>query len=602
MSAFSYEKLMSGISGAEQRLKWVVSSKLNRFQLLQFSLIGVTLLWAIGAGWIMWVFVSSLERQNNRLSESENRTRLLLEKARDMVFLVDMHDHRIVDVNEEACEVLGFEKSSLVGTFMGVIEAQGKLEACYHFGDSDSCPQSHLVDAVFTKRNGESLSVEVNLGFLTINQRDYWLGIVRDISERKRMEEELMQAKRLAEAANLTKSEFLANMSHEVRTPINGIMGMLQLLQTTPCNDEQDEYIDLGIQSCKTLTGLINNILDLSGVESGTVQIWRESFCIRELMYGIEASFSQQLANKKLHFDVQISDDVPEELVGDAKRINQVLISLVGNAVKFTETGGIKLQVSLRMGKISAAPIQSWVRFEITDTGPGISETQMKTIFEPFQQGDGSCTRKYQGAGLGLAVVEKLVGKMEGTVSVESQLGIGSSFIVELPLDFRTSSVSKGQNLLAATHGLFQGKRALVVDDNQMNRKTVVEIMRKMGIDAVAASSGSEALEIFGKQTFDFALMDVQMPGMDGLMLTQRIRQLEKETCFRPLPIIALTAHALKGDRERFLEAGMNDYLAKPFTIRELEARIASLLTCQAPQRSSPTSSTVRKSASAAVA
>ncbi len=492
----------------EERLEQVIGARLYQFRFAQFVLIGVTLLCIVGAGWILWGFIGRLEKQNTQLSETENRSRLLLENARDMVLLVDVLTKEIVDVNAEACSVLGYDKKSLIEKTITLLEPNGKLEKIDARSFTSEFKEKHLVDAIFADQAGHRFPVEVNLGFLRINNRVYWLGVVRDVSGRKQMEQELVKAKQLAEAASRTKTQFLDNMSHEVRTPINGIMGTLQLLQDTELSDEQKEYVDLGMQSCDSLGSLVSNILDLSSVDSNKLRISRDSFVFEDLIWSIEEKFAHELAVKNLFCEVSLLDDIPKELVGDPKAIHQVLTGLIGNAVKFTEKGGIRVSVRRiddgRSQKVNFARI----RIEVADTGPGISEDQLKTIFKPFQQIDSSYTRKYQGAGLGLAVVEKLVKKMHGNVFVNSKVDLGSNFIVELPLEIGESCREDISSEETASNPQTMGKTALVVEQDEATRFGLEDILDRLGIQCAFAGSSDEAKELLRSESFDFALMD----------------------------------------------------------------------------------------------
>ena len=434
MAASRHELLNTALDGVEKRLKAVIGRKHATFRATQIGLLLLFLVCAIGAAWMMWGFVDKLENQNRRVLESESRTRLLFENAKDMIFLVDLVTAEVMDANVEACNLLGYERSDLLGKSLREVEPRGELKQFEKSSFSIPCCRSYRIETEFVTKSGGALPVEVNLGYVEVRNRTCLLGVVRDFSERKKMESELIEAKQRAEAVNRIKSEFMNNMNHEIRTPINGVMGVLQLLQTTSLCDEQLEYVDMGLQSCTLLTNLIANILELSEMDSKSVALQAKPFVLMEAIAAVGADYAEKIARQGLHYRVDFDERIPEELVGDPKRLQQILTSLVDNAVKFTEAGEIVMTVSLVNQTRSATNEPYKIRFEVLDSGPGISELKLETIFEPFEQGDGSSTRRFQGAGLGLSVAKKLIDQMRGSLFAESVEAGGSRFVVELPL------------------------------------------------------------------------------------------------------------------------------------------------------------------------
>ncbi|HUA21610.1 MAG TPA: ATP-binding protein, partial [Bryobacteraceae bacterium] len=440
---------------------------------------------------------------------------------------------------------------------------------------------------------------------------DQWIAIVRNITARKAGEQKLQQyAQELErkneelEAAVITtreatrmKSRFLANMSHEIRTPMNGVLGMTDFLLGTELGAEQREYAESIKRSADSLLGLINDILDLSRIEAGKLPLENVAFPLRASVEETAAFFAKQARAKGLEFQTAISSSLPREAVGDAGRIRQVLTNLLGNAIKFTERGRVNLTVE----PVSQTKDTFKVKFVVQDTGIGISQSQHDRLFESFTQADDSSTRKYGGTGLGLAISKQLVELLGGAIGVESEPGHGSRFWFTLslgkaavaekpvpqsvvraapPRPLEAPGVQAPVPAVASTATArpqpaektaaektaaektvgASNRRILVAEDNEINQKIALRLLQKLGMDADAVVNGKEAVEAVEKRKYDLVLMDCQMPGMDGFEATAMIRSREGQN--RHLPICALTANAMEGDRERCLAAGMDDYLS----------------------------------------
>jgi len=388
---------------------------------------------------------------------------------------------------------------------------------------------------------------------------------------RRRDATALLAAKEAAERASRVKSEFLANMSHELRTPLNGIHGMTQLLAGTALTEEQSQYVDASLVSCRRLTHLLSDILDLSRVESGKLGLEREPFQLSDLLAAITAAFEPACLEAGLSWDVAVEAGVPDTLWGDEGRVRQILYNLVGNAVKFTRQGGVRLTVWAAPTDASGA---GSVLFTVADTGVGIPAGELEAVFEAFHQVERSFSRRFQGAGLGLAIVRRLVGLMGGVVTMESEVGAGTCCMCALPLVHGKSLETRQAQALASDAPAVLGRRLLVAEDDAISALAVRRILEKNGHNVLVAKDGREAVELAKAYQPDLILMDVGMPVLDGVEAARAIREAAAREGRPRIPIIALTAHAMSGDREALLTAGMDGYLAKPVDHEALLAAI----------------------------
>lgn len=417
----------------------------------------------------------------------------------------------------------------------------------------------------------------------------YYLATERDITERKNAESQLLRAIEKAEAGTKAKSEFLANMSHELRTPMNGILGLAEILQNGDLTEEVRECVDAIQVSGQSLLGILNDILDLSKIEAQELAIEKYPFRTNDILKNIRDLTGLTAARKGLDYNIQINMNVPEWCMGDGKRIQQIIFNLVGNALKFTEKGSVDLSVDWR--EKEGRPC---ILVQVRDTGIGIPDEFHQHLFAKFSQADSSISRKFGGTGLGLAITKYLVEMMNGTIGFTSKLHQGTTFYVSIPLDRAPKQEIQKTEISIASENVLLGidlqhVRALIVEDHPINQMLVVKWLKKLGLVTIdCAENGFESLTKLRNNTYDFILMDCQMPELDGYETTSLIRDMEKQM-YRRTPIIAMTANAMLGEREKCIQSGMDDYLSKPLKFSEFQSCIARWLGAQAQNTAAET-------------
>lgn len=522
---------------------------------------------------LLFLFGQMLINIRNR-QKWENQLRLQEEKYRNIIanmnlglLEVDLNDV-IVYANQSFCDMSGFDLEELKGRKAAqLFVKENQRDIIYQKNESRSQSVSDSYEIEIKDKHGKPHWWFIS-GAPNYNDKGQLIGSIGihlDITEQKRLEEELAKAINFAETANKAKELFLANMSHEIRTPLNVIIGMIRQLTKENLTTDQHFYVKQSESSAKHLLTILNNVLDIAKIESGDMEIVHEPFSPSALVYNVHSIMYSQAKDKNLEFKLNVSHGINPVLKGDDTRLRQVLINLVGNAIKFTDKGMINLSVDL----IDENTHSQTLRFEVGDTGIGMSEEFVSMIFDKFSQEHNTSNRKYEGTGLGMAISKDLIHLMGGQLLVESVKSKGTlcSFELTLPMGDPESLIL---NNTFVEEGSLKGKRALLVEDNEMNRFIATQSLNFLGIETVEAENGLIAIEMIQKQVFDLVLMDIQMPVMDGVEATTYIREkLKIQT-----PIIALTANAFKHDIDLYLEKGMNDFITKPYDEQDFFRKI----------------------------
>jgi PAS domain S-box-containing protein len=487
----------------------------------------------------------------------------VVEDGADIIFVVDYFG-TILYHNPSVQETLGYPPKSLIDCkFFDHVHQDSREELQQQFKQCISEPYADNIEFKFLKSDGSISYLEFNS--VNLNHKEGIDGLVldcRDINQRKEDAQELLRAQK-------AKERFMANMSHEIRTPINGIAGMIALLAETNVTDEQKKYINAIKTSTDNLKVIINDILDISVIESGKLKFETIGFNIRHQLQSIIDTFLHQAREKNIYLNHTVADDLDLVVLGDPVRLYQILINLISNALKFTDKGGIQVNISCSKKEGN----ELIATFEVIDTGIGIAEEKLETIFESFSQADESVTRRYGGTGLGLAISKQLVELQNGTISVSSSENNGTSFTFSIPYQVGEDKdlvIEKEQlNVSDQEFDSLESIKILLVEDNDINRMYAANILKKWDCQFDIAENGYIATEKLKKEPYDLILMDIQMPVMDGMEATKVIRQ-NFPSPINKTPIIALTANVLKGDPEKYIKAGMNGHLSKPFLPKSL--------------------------------
>jgi len=502
---------------------------------------------------------------------SEDKYRALFSQANDAIFLMD-HE-TFIDCNDKTLEMFSCQREEIIGhppyDFSPEKQPDGKrskekalhlIKLCH-----DGKPQRFYWQ--HSKKNGNVFDAEVSLNNLTMDGKEYIQAIVRDISERARAEKEMVLAREKAEKATESKTFFLAKMSHEIRTMLGGITNSAHLLRSTEVDDKQSELLDIINTSANNLLSIVNEILDFSKIEAGKIDIEEKPFNLKKTLEGIVSANLPPAKSKGITLFLSIHNKIPDFVSGDELRLKQIITNLVTNAIKFTDEGSVQLEVSIHKEKET-----KWeLVFEVVDTGIGIPENRITDMFAQYSQSDVSISRRFGGTGLGLNIVYNLVNILNGKINVTSEVGKGTSFIVNLSFgktDFIETNSEVRNITPVSSDKVF---KVLLAEDNVINQKITIINLQQLGHEIDLAVNGIEAWEMYLKKDYDVILMDIQMPEMDGIEVTHMIRKYEADHPDRPRTrIVALTANILGQDAEYCLSEGMDAYIPKPFSIEDI--------------------------------
>lgn len=521
----------------------------------------------IGVQCVFWD-VTDRELSQRRLQDSESRKQAIFESALDCMIISDQEGN-IVEFNRAAERTFGCSRNDVLGTPLDSFFATSD-RARQNIDRYSECREEGSMigkrqETPLRRSDGSLFMAEIAMQAIQLGDSVQFATVLHDITQRKQWEEDLQQARAAAEAANRAKSDFLANMSHEIRTPMNAVIGMTELVLGSTLNPEQREHLEIVHDSANSLLELINDILDFSKIEAGKLDLDRHAFSARESIGDTMKSLAMRAHQKNLELACHIDARVPEALIGDAGRLRQVIVNLVGNAIKFTESGEVVLDVGLKSSSETGVVLQFFVR----DTGIGISASQQQAIFNAFEQADTSTTRRFGGTGLGLAISSRLVQLMGGAITVETEPGKGSTFRFSLEFDYADSNFSSVPRSVA-------GLKVLIVDDNETNLRILEEMLSTWGLEPISVTCADDALDLLTEMQaaghpVQLLVSDVNMPVMDGFAMVERIRSQPE---FVDLSIVMLTSADRSGDIERCRQLQVDRYMTKPVKQSELLAAI----------------------------
>lgn len=527
----------------------------------------VSLSFMIGSGLIFFIVRMKVKFQSSTKLQKELLL-ALINKTEDSIVVTDF-EGVIYEATPQAGKLFDYDYQELEGLDISDFRKHRLTEEEDRIGVSKLLKEKFWNDEIrMKKRDGSEFDAFVSISWIHMFNLEYFVYRIRDISEDNAAKAELIKAKEDAEAAAKAKAEFLATMSHEIRTPMNGVIGMTELLGDTPLNEEQKNFVNTIQISGKNLLTIINDILDFSKAESGKIELEEAPFDLEQTMDEI-MDLVAPIANKKnIELKKTINKGVPKSVVGDSTRLKQIVLNLIGNAVKFTHEGSVELAVRKRSSQEGMLNLE----FAIIDTGIGIPSEKMDFLFESFSKVDSSTTRKYGGTGLGLAISKKLIELMGGKVMVSSEDGKGSKFTFNVHLDSVQQEIVPENIEVSETEeeSLLSTLNVLVAEDNLINQQVIKLLLQKKGVNVTIANNGLEVLNLVNSDLFDLILMDIQMPEMDGLEATERLLT-DDQYGSRVPDIIAMTANAMDQDRRNCEQAGMKGFISKPINVEELK-------------------------------
>ncbi len=508
--------------------------------------------------------INELTKMNQRLQKSSELFQKVLDSAKIGIVLINMETQTIEMVNEATEELLQMQAADIIGKKCYDILCHTSPSLCPHINEREK--KVLLGERYLARKDGSMLPIIKTGTWITIDNTDYLVDTFVDISIQKELEKNLQEAKLVAEAASRSKSEFLSHMSHEMRTPLNAIIGTTQIAERADGIEKLRQCIETIKLSSNHLLDLINDVLDLSKIEEGKLELFVDAFSIQIMMRKIATLVEAKAKEKHLEMALHVDESIPPFLLGDALRLSQVLLNFLSNAVKFTpENGSILTDVRL----LDEDGAKARLSFSVKDSGIGITREQIDRLFAPFVQANGMIARKYGGTGLGLVISRRLIQMMGSDIAVESAKGMGSTFSFELVLPVVDESGPKeDEHHWDSMVDLFKGKKALIVDDVEINRVITMELLAETGLAFDEATNGLEAVEKATATLYDIILMDVLMPVMDGYQATRILRKAEKP--LRDVPIISMSANVFKEDVERSLQEGMDAHVGKPIELEQL--------------------------------
>ncbi len=562
---FSFRKFIEALKKGSSEMKWI-----GLHQNGEEILTNVLMVRVMHHAQPMIVgFVKDLreiEVSKKKVKIAEERSKAILDGV-PLGINIFSQDFKPIDCNDEAIRLSGFSnKVEYLKNFAKIFPEKHSDGSSMHefiqdkYATASKYGYCHFEVSTLNQKTNKLDPYEITFVRAHLEQEDIYIAYVNDLTHTKAILNEVKSAKEAAEQSAMAKSEFLANMSHEIRTPMNGILGLLHILSGTKLDSMQRDYMQKALFSTNELLRIINDILDFSKIEAGKLEMENTSFTIHDVCAEIESLFGNAVEKKGLSLQLNEGIHATKVLVGDPLRLKQVLLNLVGNAIKFTGKGSVNIVVN---SVIDDKSLQC--EFAVIDTGIGLDKEQIACLFAAFTQADTSVTRKYGGTGLGLAISKRIVELMHGEIWVESTPGLGSTFYFTANFDLSHETIPAKKTLLEQKvyDGSQKTGHLLLVEDNQINQLIAEELLKNVGYTIDIANNGQEALDMLEINNYDLVLMDIQMPIMDGLTTTKNIRNNPK---FKDLPVVAMSAHAMSGDKEKSLKSGMNDHITKPIS------------------------------------